>query len=40
MIQRAKKVVFDSLGPVDFAVGLVNLVLNLPDREVKFFEKF
>ena len=37
MIQRAKKVVFDSLGLVDFAIGLVNLVLNLPDRQVKFF---
>ena len=32
MIQRAKKVVFDSLGLVDFAIRLVNLVLNLPDR--------
>lgn len=40
MIQCAKKVVFDSLGLVDFAVGLVNLVLYLPDRQVKFFEKF
>ena len=30
-IQRAKKVVSDSLGPVDFAIGLVNSVLNLPD---------
>ena len=40
MIQRAKKVVLDSLGLVDFAIGLVNLVLNLPDRQVKCFEKF
>ena len=31
MIQRAKKVVFVSLGLVDFAIGLVNLVLNLPN---------
>ena len=29
-MQRAKKVVSDSLGLVDFAVGLVNSVLNLP----------
>ena len=29
--QRAKKVVSDSMGLVDFAVGLVNCVLNLPD---------
>ena len=28
--QRAKKVVSDSLGLVDFAIGLVNSVLNLP----------
>ena len=38
--QCAKKVVSDSLGLVDFAVGLVNSVLNLPDGQVKFFEKF
>ena len=37
MLQRAKKVVFNSLGLVDFAIRLVNLVLNLPDRQVKFF---
>ena len=30
----------DSLGLVDFAIGLVNFVLNLPDRQVKFFEEF
>ena len=30
-IQRAKKVVSDSPGPVDFAIGLVNSVFNLPD---------
>ena len=29
--QRAKKVVSDSLGLVDFAIGLVNSVLNLPE---------
>ena len=28
--------VSDSLGLVDFAVGLVNSVLNLPDRRVIF----
>ena len=33
--QRAKKVVTDSLGLVDFAIGLVNSVLNLPDGQVK-----
>ena len=33
--QRAKKVVSDSLGLVDFAIGLVNSVLNLPDGQVK-----
>jgi len=38
--QRAKKVVSDSLGLVDFAIGLVNSVLNLPDRQVMFFEEF
>ena len=29
-----------SLGLVDFAIGLVNSVLNLPDEQVKFFEEF
>ena len=37
MLQRAKKVVFNSLGLVDFAIRLVNLVFNLPDRQVKLF---
>ena len=37
-MQRAKKVVSDS--PVDFAIGLVNSVINLPDRQVKLFEEF
>jgi len=35
-VQRAKKVVIDSPGLVDFAIGLVNSVLNLPDGQVKF----
>ena len=30
----------DSLGLVDFAIGLVNPVHNLPDRQVKFFAEF
>ena len=34
-VQRAKKVVSDSPG----LVGLVNSVLNLPDRQVKYFEE-
>ena len=38
--QPAKKVVSDSLGLVDFAIGLVNSVLNLPDGQVKYFEEF
>ena len=38
--QRAKKVVFDSPGLVDFAIGLKNSVLNLPDGQVKCFEEF
>ena len=38
--QHAKKVVSDSLGPVDFALGLVNSVLNLPNGQVMFFEEF
>ena len=33
--QRAKKVVSDSPGLVDFAIGLVNSVFNLPDGQVK-----
>ena len=36
----AKKVVSDSLGLVDFAIGLVDSVLNLPDRQVIFLEEF
>ena len=38
--QRAKKVVSDSLGLVDFAIGLVNSVFNLLDGQVAFFEEF
>ena len=34
--QRAKKVASDSPGLVDFAIGLVSFVLNLPDRQVLF----
>ena len=37
---RAKKVVSDSPGLVDFAIGLVNSVLNLPNRQVMVFEEF
>ena len=39
-LQRAKKVVSDSPGLVDFAIGLVNSVINLPDGRVNFFEEF
>ena len=38
--QRAKKVLSDSQGLVDFAIGLVNSVFNLPDGQVMFFEEF
>ena len=38
--QRAKKVVSDSPGLVDFATGLVKSVFNLPDGQVMFFEEF
>ena len=38
--QRAKKVVSDSSGLVDFAIGLVNSVINLPDGQVKFSKEF
>ena len=40
MVQRAKKVVSDSLGLADFAYGLVNSVFNLPNGQVMFFEEF
>ena len=35
--QRAKKVVSDSPGLVDFAIGPLNSVFNLSDGQVKFF---
>ena len=38
--QRAKKVVSDSPGLVDFTIGLVKSVFNLPDGQVMFFEEF
>ena len=38
--QRAKKVVCDSPGRVDFSFGLVNSVFNLPDGQVMFFEEY
>ena len=38
--QQLKKVVSDSPGLVDFAIGLVNSVFNLPDVQVMFFEEF
>ena len=37
MVQRAKKLIFNSLGLVNFAIGLVNLVLNLPERQGEVF---
>ena len=39
-MQRAKKVVSDIQGLVDFAVRLVNSVFNLPKEQVMFFEEF
>ena len=30
----------DGSGPVDFAIGPVNSVFNLPDRQVNYFEEF
>ena len=36
-IKRVKKVVSDSPELVDFAIGLVIFVLNLPDGQVLFF---
>ena len=38
--QRAKKVVSDSPGLVDFAIGQVNSVFKLPNGQVMFFEEF
>ena len=39
-VQHAKEVVAKSPGLVDFAIGLVNLVLNLPDGQVEVLEEF
>ena len=39
-LERAKQVVSDSPGLVDFAFGLVNSVFNLPNGKVMFFEEF
>ena len=41
-IQLAKKVpvVSDNPGLLDFAIGLVNSVFNLPNGQVIFFEEF
>ena len=36
LVQRAKKVVSDSLGLVDFAIGLEIFVFNLPNGQVLF----
>ena len=40
IIQCAKRVVSNSPGLVDFAIGLVNSVFNLPNVQVMFFEEF
>ena len=37
--QCAKKVVSDSPGLVEFAIGLVNSVFNLPGGQMIFFEE-
>ena len=39
-VQRPKKVVSSGPGLVDFAIGLVNSVFNLPYWQVMFFEEF
>ena len=38
--QCAKKVVSDSPGLVDFAIGQMNSVFNLPDGQVMLFGEF
>ena len=38
--KRVKKVLSDCLGLVDFAIGLVNFVFNLPDGQVFVYEEF
>ena len=35
-----ERVVSDNPGLVDFAIGLVNSVFNLPNMQVMFFEEF
>ena len=40
LFQRAKKVVSNSPGLVDFAIGLVKSVFNLPNGQVMLFEEF
>ena len=40
LIKRAKKVVSNSMGLLDFAIGLVNSVFSLPDGQVVSFEEF
>ena len=39
LLQHAKKVVSDSPGLVDFAIGLVIFVFNLPDGQVLSLEE-
>ena len=39
-MQFTKKVVSDSPGLVDFAIGLVKSIFILPDGQVMFFEEF
>ena len=39
LTQRAKKVVSDSPGLVNFVIRLVNSVFNLPNGQVMFFEE-
>ena len=39
-MQRAKKLVSDCPGLVDFAIRQVNSVFNLPDGQVMLFEEF
>ena len=38
--EHGKKVVSNNPGLVDFAIRLVNFVINLPNGQVKFFEEF
>ena len=38
-VQCEKKVVFDIPGMEDFAIVLVNSLLNLPDGEVEYFKE-